>query len=197
MNQQTFIFIGRSGCGKGTQAKLLSDYLKKIDPSRDVLYIQSGAEFREFTKGNSTTQLLSKKIQDVGGLQPEFLAIYMWVNVLVNKYKESEHLIMDGMPRKFHEAGVLDSIFDFYKLTKPFVINIDISSESSIDRLMARKRQDDTREDIAERLKWYETDVVPAIGYYKENKAYSFIKIDGERSIEDIHKEIIEKINLT
>lgn len=196
MNQKSFIFIGRSGCGKGTQAKLLSDYLKKIDPSREILYVQSGQEFREFIKGNSETQKLSKAIYDVGGLQPEFLAIYMWANVLVNKFTKNEHVIMDGMPRKFHEAGVLESIFDFYKLEKPVVINIDISKEQSIDRLMARGRVDDNREDIAERLSWYETDVVPAIAFYENNPKYNFIKIDGNRSIEDVHKDIIEKANL-
>ena len=28
MNLQTFIFIGRSGCGKGTQVALLQEYIK-------------------------------------------------------------------------------------------------------------------------------------------------------------------------
>jgi len=28
MNSQAFIFFGRSGCGKGTQAKLFVEYLK-------------------------------------------------------------------------------------------------------------------------------------------------------------------------
>ncbi len=195
MNQKSFIFIGRSGCGKGTQAKLLSDYLKKNDPAREVLYVQCGAEFREFIKGTTETQRLAREINEVGGLQPEFLAIYMWANVLVHKFTKNEHVIMDGMPRKAHEAGVLESIFDFYKLEKPVVINIDISKEMSIDRLMSRGRIDDNREDIAERLSWYETDVVPAIGFYENNPKYSFIKIDGNRPIEDVHKEIIERVN--
>lgn len=196
MKQKSFIFIGRSGCGKGTQAKLLSDYLKKIDPSREILYVQSGQEFREFIKGSSETQKLSKAIYDVGGLQPEFLAIYMWANVLVNKFTKNEHVIMDGMPRKFHEAGVLESIFDFYKLEKPVVINIDISKEQSIDRLMARGRMDDNREDIAERLSWYETDVAPAIAFYENNPKYNFIKIDGNKSIEEVFEDIIKQIKI-
>jgi adenylate kinase len=196
MNQKSFIFIGRSGCGKGTQAKLLYDYLKKNDPAREVLYIQCGAEFREFIKGTTETQRLAREINEVGGLQPEFLAIYMWANVLVNKFTKNEHVIMDGMPRKAHEAGVLESIFDFYKLEKPIVINIDISKEISIDRLMARGRMDDNREDIAERLSWYETDVVPAIGFYENNPKYSFIKIDGNRSIQEVHEDIIKQIKL-
>jgi adenylate kinase len=194
MNQKVIIFIGRSGCGKGTQAKLLSEYLKKLDPSRDVLYVQSGQEFREFIKGNTETQKLSKAIYDVGGLQPEFLAVYMWASVLVNKFTKNEHIIMDGMPRKYHEAGVLDSVFNFFGIQKPLVINIDISKDISVDRLMARKRVDDTREDIEERLSWYETDVVPAIGFYAVNEKYSFAKIDGNRSIEEVHKDIVELV---
>ncbi|MDO8430507.1 MAG: nucleoside monophosphate kinase [Candidatus Taylorbacteria bacterium] len=191
MNQKSFIFIGRSGCGKGTQAKLLSDYLKKIDPTRDVLYIQTGEHFREFIKGPSYTQKISRAIYDVGGLQPEFLAVFMWANVFVNKFTKNEHIIMDGTPRKLHEAGVLDSAFKFYGLEKPIVINIDISKNESIDRLMARKRFDDNREDIEMRLSWYETDVVPALEYYKNNKNYQYVSLDGNRSIEEIHKDII------
>ncbi len=196
MTQQTFIFIGRSGCGKGTQAKLLTDYLKKIDPKKDVLYIYTGDQFREFIKGKSETQKLSKVVYEAGGIEPEFLAIYMWVNVLVEKYTKNEHLIFDGTPRKYHEAGALDSIINFYDLEKPFVININISKEESIKRLLGRGRIDDNKEDIEKRLLWYETDVLQAIGYYKDNLDYHFLQINGEHSIEEIHKDIISEINL-
>lgn len=196
MTQKTFIFIGRSGCGKGTQGKLLSEYLKKIDPSRDTLYVQSGNEFRKFIQGSSTTQQLSKKVYDVGGLMPEFLAIYMWVNILVNNYKGSEHVIIDGTPRKYHEAGVLDSIFEFYKLERPTVIHLNVSKEWSIERLMGRGRIDDKKEEIEQRLSWYETDVVPTIEYYKKNPQYTFVEIESEKPIESVHKEIVEKLAL-
>ena len=194
MNQKSFILIGRSGCGKGTQAKLLSEYLKKNDPSREILYIQTGAEFREFIKGDSDTQKLSRAIYDVGGLQPDFLAVYMWTNVLVNKFTKNEHIIMDGMPRNFHEAGVLDSIFNFYGTEKAHVIHLDISESISIDRLMARGRIDDTREEIAERLSWYDTKVVPALDFFRKTEGYKVFDIDGNKSIEEIHQEIISKL---
>lgn len=194
MNQKSFIFIGRSGCGKGTQAKLLIDYLKKEDPKRDSLYVQTGAIFREFIKGDSDTQKKSKVIYDKGEFQPEFLAIYMWSSVFIDKYKNNEHVIMDGMPRKLHEAGILDSLLNFYEMKNLYVINIDVPKEVSIDRLMARKRFDDTREEIAARLADYEVDVVPILEYYKTNNKYSFIHIDGTRTIEEIHQDIISQI---
>ena len=48
MNPQTFVFIGRSGCGKGTQAKLLQDVLKEKNPDQEIFYIETGANFRKF-----------------------------------------------------------------------------------------------------------------------------------------------------
>ena len=95
MKPQAFIFIGRSGCGNGTQVQLLMDVLKKNDPKRDILYIQTGQEFRNFVKGESFTQKKSREINDAGGLQPEFLAIKMWENPLVEGCTGDEHIILD------------------------------------------------------------------------------------------------------
>lgn len=196
MKQQSFIFIGRSGSGKGTQAKLLSDYLKEKDSTKEVLYVYTGEEFRKFINGNSDTQKLSHEINEKGKLQPEFLAVYMWIKVLVEKYTNKEHLIFDGTPRKYHEAGVLNSIFDFYGLEKPYVIHLDLDKDESVKRLKARGRSDDNAEDIAERLTWYETEVEPAIGYYRNNPNYVFLTIPALGSIEDIHRDIIGKMSL-
>jgi adenylate kinase family enzyme len=193
---QAFILIGRSGCGKGTQGKLIQDYLKKIDSDRELLYIQTGAEFRNFIKETGYTQSLSKKVYDNGDLQPEFLAAAMWLNVLIREFKGNEHIIFDGTPRKFHEAGTLDSIFDFYGFDRPYVLNIVISREESVKRLLLRKRIDDIKEEIEKRLNWYESDVVPAINFYKNNKRYNYLEIDGEKSVEDINKDIISRLGL-
>jgi adenylate kinase family enzyme len=196
MKPQAFIFIGRSGSGKGTQANLLIEELKSINSSISSLYIQSGQRFREFIQGNLFTQKKSKEYYDNGILQPEFLAVDMWIGLLVEKYSGAEHLIFDGTPRKLHEAGVLESVFDFYNLDKPFVIHIDIAKDESLKRLLLRKRLDDTKDDILKRLSWYETDVVPTVNYYRDNPKYTFIEVDGNGSVEDIHKDIIGKLGL-
>jgi adenylate kinase family enzyme len=118
----------------------------------------------------------------------------MWINVLINNFDESKHVIFDGTPRRKHEAGVLDSVFDFYSLKNPTVINIDVSEEWATAKLSARHRMDDNKDDIKKRLAWYLTDVVPAIEFYKNNPRYNFISINGERSIEDVYKDIIKNI---
>ena len=196
MKPQAYIFIGRSGCGKGTQVKLLMDVLAEKYPSIESLYVQTGQEFRQFIQGDTVSQKMSKEIYDVGGLQPEFLTVNMWVRVLIEKYKGNQHLIFDGTPRKVHEAGALHSCFGFYGFEKPWVINIDISEDEAIKRLLGRKRVDDNEEEIRKRLAWYESDVEPTLGYYDGNPKYNFLKIFGERSEEEIHADIVKKLGL-
>lgn len=196
MNLQSFVFIGRSGCGKGTQIELLIKVLQQKDPAHEILNIYTGQEFRNFIQGNSKTQQLTKSVYEAGGLMPEFLTVHMWVKPLVEKYNGNQHVIFDGTPRKFHEAGVLHSMFGFYKYEKPWVINIGISQEEAVKRLLKRQRIDDTETDIRKRLSWYETDVAPTIEFYRDNPNYNFFYVDGERSPEEIHADIVKKVGL-
>ena len=196
LKPQALVFIGRSGSGKGTQADMLMKKMKELDSSRDTLYIYSGQEFRKFIQGSSYTAKKSNEYYISGKLQPEFLAVRMWVDVLTEKYNGSDHVIFDGTPRKPHEAGVLDSIFDFYDFEKPVIIDLKIRPEESLRRLLARKRLDDNEDDIRKRLNWYETDVVPTIEHYRDNPRYHFMEIDGERTPEEIHADIVKRMGL-
>ncbi len=195
MNQQTFIFIGRSGSGKGTQADLLEEYLKTNDPEkRDVYHIITGNFLRALASGEGHTSKTIKEVLEKGLLVPDFLAVSMWGKFFIDNLKDREHIITDGMPRKLHEAIMLDGAFKFYGRGKPIVIFIDLSYDSAVERLLKRKRFDDTKEAIEERLKFYDADVMPVIDYYKNNSDYEFLRIDGEPTIEEINKDIMGKL---
>jgi adenylate kinase family enzyme len=62
--------------------------------------------------------------------------------------------------------------------------------------MMSRKRGDDTDEKRKERLDWFENDVLPTINYFRENKDFDFIEIDGNKGIEEISEEIKTKMKL-
>lgn len=192
MKQQTFIFIGPSGSGKGTQAELLIELLKKIYPDRRTLYIQTGEDLREFVKGDTYTQRITGEMLSKGELIPEFLSVYTWIKHLIDEYDGSQNIIFDGTPRKVHEAGVLDSVFGVYGLSKPRVINIELSREESFKRLLDRKRSDDTEEDIRNRLSWYESSVIPTIEFYRNNPSYDLISINGEQSVKQVFEDIVK-----
>lgn len=197
MNPQTFIFIGRSGCGKGTQAELLQQKLREKTPETQIFYLETGERFREYIQSGTYSSNLSKEVMEKGGLQPEFLAVWNWSSLFVEKMRGNEHLILDGTPRKLDEAAVLDSAMKFYKREKPFVIFLDVSKEFSIARFKDRGRADDkSLQAIEERMKWYEEFVVPAVRYYWQNDNYKLLHINGEQTIEEVHAEIITKIGI-
>lgn len=194
MNSKAFIFFGRSGCGKGTQAKLLTNYLEKNFDNK-VLYLETGAKFREFKEYDNYSSSLTMEVLDHGGLMPEFLPIWLWSDFLVKNFTGNEHLILDGTARRIDEASVLDSAVRFYKIKNPYVIYIDVSYQRSFEMMKGRGRKDDTGEYIKSRLDWFEKDVIPAIEYFEQNNLYTFLKINGEQEIEDVHKDILGKID--
>ena len=196
MKPLSFIFIGRSGSGKGTQADLLMADIKKKDPSHKIIYISTGQEVRKFITEKGLAQKFYKEDYDKGLFAPEFLIIYLWGKRLVEEYTGNEYLVFDGMPRKLHEAVVLSSVFKFYRIPGPFMIDIDISREEAMKRLLARKRVDDVPDEINERLDLYDSEVVPVLNFCKTNPVFNYLTIDGERSIEAIHADIVKKVGL-
>jgi adenylate kinase family enzyme len=192
MNPKAFVFFGRSGCGKGTQAKLLAESLKA--QNKEVIYIETGSTFRELTKqdnllGRNINEILSK-----GLLIPVFLPIWIWTRIIVENFTGKENMILDGVCRRLEEAVALASLFEFYNIEKPSIILMNVSKEWSHTRMMERKRPDDTPETIQNRLGWFERDVLPSIEYFRNKEGYNFVEINGEQAIEQVHQDIIKAL---
>ena len=195
-NSKAFIFLGRSGCGKGTQVNLLKESLTKIDKDKKILHIESGALIREYSKGDSYTQKNTKTVMENGLLIPEAVIVSLWMSFLDKNFTGTENLFFDGTPRKLREAQLLNDTLEFYHIEKPMVILVNVSREWSEKRLFGRARKDDTPEAVNRRLAWYETEVVPTVNYFRSNSYYNFIDVNGEQSVEEVHNEILAKLGL-
>ena len=194
MSKKTTIFMGRSGCGKGTQAKLYAEALKKNDPKQAMLYVETGALFREFVAGNGYSQTLAQEIMEKGGREPDFLAVYLWSRALIEKLNGEEHLIIDGSPRSLNEAKMLDTALSFYGRAAD-VVYLDVSREWSMARLVERGRADDkSMKENEERMNWFESDVMPAVLHYQNHPSHKFFSISGERSIAEVAADILKQI---
>ncbi|MBI3634481.1 MAG: nucleoside monophosphate kinase [Candidatus Yonathbacteria bacterium] len=193
---QTVIFIGRSGAGKGIQSKLLQNFLKDSTPDIPVLYLETGACFREYIKREGYTWNRARVTTETGLRQPNFLAIWSWSQFFIDNIKgDNQHLILDGISRALNEAEALSTAFLFYHRKNPIVVFLDISNSCAERRLRLRGRSDDLIvESIASKQKWFEEDVVPAVEYYRNNPDYNFLEIDGEQAPERIHQEIMKKL---
>jgi len=214
------ILLGRSGCGKGTQAKLIQE-------KYELQYFGAGDELRERTK---TQDFSGKKIKEVinsGGFVPSPVIFQLWIKKLEdfkNNYPEFKGVVFDGSPRKLLEAQLLDQALEWYEWDKNVkILLIDISEKEAFNRLTKRRickkcgqlipyigkykdlkvcdkcggeltvRLDDTEEAIRARLDEFNKETQPVIEYYqKQNR---LIKINGEQSIEDVHQDIIANIH--
>ena len=178
----------------------MAEALTKMDPTRRILHIETGAEFRKFIQGANYTAKLGKNVVEKGWLMPEFMPIYLWAKILVEKYTGEEHMIFDGTPRKIMEARTLESVFPFYGQGKPWMIYLDIHHEESSKRLHLRAsvqgRKDDDKDAVERRKVAFENEVQPTVDYYRNDPNVRFLDINGIGSIEEVHARIVKAIGL-
>lgn len=196
MKEYTIIFIGKSGSGKGTQIKYLTEFLKSKGED-SIEYVQSGQGLRDFISGGSYTSQKTLEINAQGKLYPTFIAIWSWVDGMIKNFSGEKILIVDGAPRKLNEAIIMDEMFDFYNRKDRYVVEIDVSDDWSKQRLQERGRGDDVHdESVATRLGWFRENSPEILSYFEKTEKYKIVKINGEQSIEDVQKEIISALQI-
>ncbi len=184
------ILVGRSGSGKGTQGKFIKSFLEKNFPENEMHYLSTGEEMRRIMKQSSYTAQLSRNAVNEGKLQPMFFSVYVWAKYLMEHVHGNDNVIFDGVPRRREEAKILHSTVKFYDWEKPVVINLEVSEEECIRRMIERKRDDDNVENFKKKMDWYKIEVEPMLQWYEESNQYSYTKIHGENAPEEISKHI-------
>lgn len=189
-----YIIIGRSGCGKGTQAELLQKVLEEKGVEK-VLHITTGGGFREFIAGPSYAAQISKELTNSGGLNPEFLAVWNWSNIFIKNLTGKETVILEGAPRRVGEVAPLYSAMQFFGYERPIVIYLNVSETWAMEKIASRGREDDNeRHEQEEKMRWFNQDVLPCLDVYSRDSRYSYIHVNGEQTIEEVHAEIVSKL---
>ncbi|MEX0909699.1 MAG: nucleoside monophosphate kinase, partial [Candidatus Paceibacterota bacterium] len=146
MIPQTFIFLGSSGCGKGTQLENVLKYLTLKDSQRKVVTLGMGDSFRTFWNEGGYTQAHSLEILKKGALQPSFIQIYLWTDFFVHNVTKETHLLVDGTPRRIEGSRAFDSALRFYSRVKPVVVYLKVSRQWAKKRLIERASLSDKPE---------------------------------------------------
>ncbi len=217
-SSQIIILFGRSGCGKGTQAKLL---IKEFGFN----YLSSGQLLRDRAKKKDFSGKKLKQVMKKGELVPTPVIFRFWAEKIAEMRNKINRkgLIIDGSPRSSLEAQLMDKAFEWYEWKNIKVVLLGISDQEAFERLSKRRicqkcgrlipwvgdfrgmkvcdkcggelitRLDDKPEAIRTRLNYYKRDVEPAIDYYK--KQGRLIRVDGEKSIEDVYYDVKKAIS--
>lgn len=192
----TVAFFGISGSGKGTQAALLEDFLKEKDPTRGVVRPEMGNLLRAFIESGTSLAKYTSDIVHAGGLVPSFMPIYLLTGELNENFDGTQHLILDGTCRRPDQSRAADDMVRLWGRTNLQVLSLELTPESAKQRLIARGRADDAKDEaIANRFAWYKEHVVPAMDEL-EKLGWAVHKIDGEPGIEAIHKNILKVLGL-
>jgi len=187
MKTRTIFFIGKPGCGKGTQAKLLSE-------KTGWRVISAGDQFRAIASEDTALGHKVRSDVDAGLLMPYWLATYLYLKVFFSLSSDT-NVIFDGFNREVKEAEVvIDSLAWINR--KPIIFYINVSDEEVIKRLTKRKEIEGRADDsaIGKRLQEYQEHSAPVIEKFRAENM--LVEINGEQSPENIAKDIRASLNI-
>lgn len=180
--QTVLVLLGPPASGKGTQAVDLAKTLS-------LPHISTGDLLRANIANNTPLGQQAKTFMDKGQLVPSDLVLSMlFARIEENDAKKG--YILDGFPRTIDQAEALDKHLS--KNAKLIVLNLVVSDETITKRALGRKRSDDTLEVVQERLKAYHAQTAPLIEYYTKKGLLK--AVDGEKTPEEVQKELLEKL---
>jgi adenylate kinase len=195
MQPQTFVFFGIVGSGKGTQVGLLMDFLKA--KGEDSVYIGTGDIFRGIinsSENNDDTKFV-KELLESGRLIPDEMTNKLVARAIESQLSPEKHAIFDGYPRTVPQSKFFEENMHVHKRDDIKIIYIELSEQEAMKRNLLRGRADDTEQGLKKRFDEYVNNVVPAMNYFKEKPGYTIHTINGEQSVEDVHKDIIKALN--
>lgn len=204
------LLFGIQGSGKGTQGKYLIE-------KYDLVLFEAGGALRKVAQEESELGQKVKSIIEAGHLVPTEIIMEIAADFMA-KLPEGKNVLFDGLVRKMEQAEEFEAMMK--KTGRDFIgVLIEISKEEAMDRLLSRRickecksvypksysgevcekcegelttRKDDNEEGIQNRLNAFFEETVPAIEKYQEEG--KMISINGEQSIEDVTKELFEKL---
>ncbi len=178
---RTIFFVGKPGCGKGTQAKMLSE-------ATGWPVFSSGKLFRALEAEDTPVGRRLKKENEAGLLSPHWFAMYLYLKSLFS-IPEGTSAIFDGFNRKVLEAELIISSLTW--LGRPFtIVHIAISDEAVHERIEGRQHVEGRADDhaVEERMKEYYAHTAEALEIFRE--AGVLVEINGEQTQEQTAADI-------
>jgi len=175
------ILIGIQGAGKSTQGNLLAEKLH-------VPYLSTGHIFRTLAQEKTPLGRYIKETMNAGFLIPDEKTLEI-VSDYLSRDEYKSGYILDGFPRTIKQAE------EFANGVNK-VVYLKVSDKEALWRLSFRNsdREDDTLTAIKKRIELFHKFTEPVIEHYRAKNM--LVEVDGEKSIEDIFKEIMEKLSI-
>ena len=202
------LLFGPPGCGKGTQSRLIVDWL-------NIPAISTGDMLRGEIKAGSDLGKAAQATIAAGGLVSDDL-VNQILKTRIGQPDCRRGFILDGYPRTVEQAEFLDATLEQKSIGKPLVLHFDVPKDALIGRMTSRRwcpkcgrtynilsvrpkspgkcdddgepliiRKDDREDVFRERLRTYDEMTRPILAHY-----HDYFQVQGDRSPAYIFEEI-------
>jgi adenylate kinase len=205
-----FLLFGPPGSGKGTQSRMITNWL-------GIPSISTGEMLRAEIQAGTELGQAAQSIMASGALVGDDLVNKMLANRIAQP--DCQHgFLLDGYPRTVEQAEFLDQLMASRGLPKPVILHLDVPVDALVGRMTSRRqcpkcgriynllhqppkvegvcdddgtalitRKDDQEEVVKDRIRTYEKLTRPVLSHYQDRKYY---QIRGDRSPSYIFEQI-------
>lgn len=188
---RTHLLFGMPGSGKGTQGAVLGQL-------PDLIHISMGDIFRRIPKygriGKEIEQYTSQ-----GRMVPDELTVRIFrrhLHILEMQevlLPEQHTLILDGLPRSYAQAEMLDSTIDVVQIFHLGIQDTKLAMERLKVRALKDNRLDDMNEEvIRRRLNTYYEETYKTLSFYPREIVF---EIDAGQCMIDVLRDIVNRLS--
>jgi adenylate kinase len=180
------VILGRQGSGKGTQAV-------RIAESFGCVHISTGDMLRAAVSAGTELGKQAEAVMNSGGLVGDDIMNGIVAERLAADDIMTNGVLLDGFPRTSDQADALERIFADQGVALDTAINLDVPVEIVTERMLARRRVDDTPEAIERRLSLYEEQTAPLLDWFGARDL--LVAVDGVGSEDEVFARLSEAID--
>ena len=162
------VIFGRQGAGKGTQSLNIAE-------TYGCVHVSTGDMLRAAIAAETEMGKAVKAILDSGALVDDDTMEGLVSERLAQDDIVASGVLLDGFPRTPAQAEALVTILGSRSIDA--AINLEVPIEEVTDRMLARGRDDDTHEAIAQRLELYESQTRPLLEWFDQHGL--LVVVDG------------------
>ena len=171
------VILGRQGSGKGTQSL-------RIAEAYGCVHVSTGDMLRAAVAEGTELGRKAQAVMEAGDLVSDDIMNGIVAERLAKDDIVAGGVLLDGFPRTADQADALERILTDLGQSLTIAVDLDVPVEIVTERMLSRRRDDDTPEAITRRLELYEEQTAPLLEWFRSHDL--LVTVDGVGSEDEV-----------